>query len=125
MEVTLPGDQLGVVLKVGLYVFLAILGLMFFPGLILSAGAGVMIASVLGTFSASAVANAVTIRVFERGRLADIGMGWPPGSARNLVVGIVAGIAAALLVLLPPLIAGAATLEKDPAQANGWPSILF
>jgi membrane protease YdiL (CAAX protease family) len=125
MEVTLPGEKLGILLKLGLYVFLAIVGLMFIPGILLASGSGFMIASVIGTFSAAAIANAITIRVFERGRLADIGMAWPPGSGRNLLVGIVAGIAAALLILVPPLLAGAATLERDATLASGWPSLLF
>lgn len=125
MEVTLPGDKLGIILKLGLYVFLAIAGLMFFPVLLNAIGSGLVIASVLGTFSAAALANAITIRVFERGRLADIGMAWPPGSGRNLLIGAVAGVAAALLILIPPLIAGAATLERDPTLASGWPSLLF
>src|SRR3989442_1149505 len=56
MELTLPRDKLGLVLKVGLYIFLAVAGLMFFP-LVLQIG-GIMIAAALGTFAAAAVANA-------------------------------------------------------------------
>jgi membrane protease YdiL (CAAX protease family) len=125
MEVTLPGDKLGLILKIGLYAFLAVAGLFFFPAFFHSIGSGLMITSVLGMFAAAAVANAITIRVFERGRLSDIGMGWPHGSGRNLLVGVVAGIAAALLILVPPLIAGAASLERDPSLASGWPSLMF
>ena len=56
MEVTLPSEKLGLVLKLGLYVFLSIVGLMFFP-LALRVG-GVLIAAAMGTFAAAAVANA-------------------------------------------------------------------
>jgi membrane protease YdiL (CAAX protease family) len=125
MEVTVPDDKLGIALRLGLYVFLAVAGMLFFPVLLYWSGTGVLITSVLGTFGAAALANAIVIRVFERRGLADIGLGWPPGSARNLLIGLVAGIAAALLVLLPPLIARAAVMERDPAQASGWPSLLF
>lgn len=125
MEVTVPDDKLGIILRLGLYVFLAIAGLMFFPLLLHWMGSGYFITSVLGTFGAAALANTIAIRVFERGGLADIGLGWPPGSGRNLLIGVLAGIAAALLVLLPPLIAGAAVLQRDKTEASGWPSVLF
>src|SRR5436190_6410995 len=123
MEVTLPSDKLGLVLKVGLYVFLAILGLMFFP-LALQWG-GMMIAAAMGTFAAAAVANAVTLRIFERGRLADIGMNWHPGAARNLGLGAIGGIGAACVVLVGPLLTGVAHLEKAPDQPANFGSFVF
>ncbi len=124
MEVTLPSDKLGLVLKVGLYVFLAILGLMFFP-IGLNYAAGYLIGSALGTFAAAAVANAVSLRIFERGRLADIGMNWHPGAARNLGLGVLGGIGAAAIVLVGPLIAGIAQLEKAPDQPANFGSFVF
>src|SRR5882724_5359680 len=102
MEVTLPSDKLGLVLKVGLYVFLAIVGLMFFP--LALQWAGIMIAAAMGTFAAAAVANAVTLRIFERGRLADIGMNWHAGAARNLALGAIGGVGAACVVVGVPLL---------------------
>ncbi len=123
MEVTLPSEKLGLVLKFGLYVFLSIVGLMFFP-LALRVG-GVLIAAAMGTFAAAAVANAVSLRIFERGRLADIGMNWHPGAARNLGLGVVGGIAAACFVLIVPLLTGMARLEKAPDQPANFGSFAF
>jgi membrane protease YdiL (CAAX protease family) len=123
MEVTLPSDKLGLVLKVGLYIFLAIVGLMFFP-LALQVG-GVLIAAAMGTFAAAAVANAVSLRIFERGRLADIGMNWHPGAARNLALGVIGGIGAACAVLGGPLLTGMARLEKAPDQPANFSSFAF
>ena len=123
MEVTLPSEKLGLILKVGLYVFLAIVGLMFFP-LALQVG-GIMIAAAMGTFAAAAVANAVSLRIFERGRLADIGMNWHPGATRNLGLGVVGGIGAACFVLVGPLLTGMARLEKSPDQPANFGSFAF
>jgi membrane protease YdiL (CAAX protease family) len=123
MELTLPRDKLGLVLKVGLYVFLAVAGLYFFP-LVLQIG-GHMIAAALGVFAAAAVANAVTLRIFERGRLADIGLNWHPGAGRNLGLGVFGGIGAACVVLVGPLMTGAAQLEKSPNQPANFGSFVF
>ncbi len=123
MEFTLPSDKLGLVLKVGLYVFLALLGQMFFP-LPLLVG-GVLIAAALGTFAAAAVANAITLRIFERGRLADIGMNWHSGAARNLGLGVIGGIGAAGIVLGIPLLTGMARLEKSPDQPADFGRFVF
>jgi Predicted metal-dependent membrane protease len=124
MELTLPREKLGLLLKLGLYVFLAFTGILIFPALLHSV-AGYLIAAALGTFAAAAVANAITIRVFERGRLADIGLGWPAGSGRNLALGLLGGIGAASIVLLVPLATGMADLQPAPEQQAGLPSLLF
>lgn len=123
MEVTLPTDKLGLVLKVGLFLFLALAGLIVFP--IIFRPAGYLIQAALGTFAAAAIANAIALRVFERGRLADIGMNWHPGSARNLGVGIAGGIGAACLVLVGPLATGLADMQPSPDQPGSAASVLF
>jgi membrane protease YdiL (CAAX protease family) len=124
MELTLPRDKVGLILKVGLYVFLALIGIAVFPVLLHSL-AGYWIAAAIGTFAAAAVANAVTVRVFERGRLADIGLGWRAGSGRNLALGLLGGIGAASIVLLVPLATGMADLQAAPEQPASLPSLLF
>jgi uncharacterized protein len=124
MELILPGDKLGLVLKLGLYVFFAVLGLALFP-VMLEPLAGYFIASALGTFAASAVANTLVVRIFERGALATIGMNWHPGSLRNLLLGVLGGIGAGCIVLLGPLAAGIAQLEVAPNQPASASSLLF
>jgi membrane protease YdiL (CAAX protease family) len=124
MELTLARDKVGLILKVGLYVFLALIGIAVFPVLLHSL-AGYFVAAAIGTFAAAAVANAVTVRVFERGRLADIGLGWRPGTGRNLALGLLGGIGAASIVLLVPLATGMADLQAAPEQPASLPSLLF
>jgi hypothetical protein len=118
------GSRLGLALRAGAYAFLALVGLWLFPSLILPLGE-YFVAGALGVFAAAAVANAVTLRIYERGQLSDIGLGWNRDSAWNLALGLAGGAGGALLVLLPPLAAGLAEIRPDPELAGGWASILF
>lgn len=123
MEATIPNDKLGLVLRIGLYAFLAYIGLALFYNLL--AFSGVLIGAALGTFLAASVANAITVRIFERGRLSDMGLGWDGRSLHNIRFGLSAGILAAALFAGPALLVGAATIERDtqfPANAS---SLLF
>src|SRR4051812_2490750 len=123
MELTLPGDKLGVILRVGLFIFIAFVGLYIFS--ILLSPAGYLVQAAIGTFAAAAVANTIAIRVFERAGLADIGMHWNAASARNLALGIAGGLGAALLVLGPPLLMGIAEMRPDPQRGGNWANLLF
>ncbi len=71
-------DKQGLVLRVGLYILLAWIGLLLFPAMLLPL-VGIVVASTLSSFAAAAVANAVVVRIYERGRLADVGLGGKPG----------------------------------------------
>ena len=83
-------DKLGILLRVGLFVILGWLGVMVFPQLMLPL-AGIMVTSALSTFAAAAVANAVVVRIYERGRLSDLGLGWTNTSLREFSTGVSAG----------------------------------
>lgn len=84
-----------------------------------------LVAAVFSNFAAAAVANAMALRTFERGRLADIGLGWTSGSRRNLAIGLLGGIGAALVVLLLPVAVRVADIEPVPKEHFAWPSVLF
>jgi hypothetical protein len=99
MEATIPSEKLGLVLRIGLYAFLAYAGLMLFFTLL--APTGILIAGAVGTFLAAAAANAITVRIFERGRLSDMGLGWDYRSLRNIGLGVSSGILAAAVFLAP------------------------
>ncbi len=117
-------NKLGLLVRVGLFVFLALVGVSLFPVLMRPLG-GYLIAGVLGIFAAAAVANALVLRVYERGRLADIGLGWSNASRRNLAVGFAGGAGAALLVVGVPLLTPFASLHRDPEFPGGWETALF
>jgi membrane protease YdiL (CAAX protease family) len=118
-----PATKFGILLKLGFYAFLVVIGLPVYA-LALSA-AGYLIAAAGSTFGAGITANTICLRVFERLPLPAVGLGWRPGSGRNLLIGFVSGIAGAALVTLAPLAAGLAELVPDPQHPASAASLLF
>ncbi len=80
---------------------------------------GTLRRSVLFTFSAGVLANAIPARIFERARLADFGLGWVRGSGRDLLKGLGYGAGAAAAVLAAMLMLNWAQFEKAPAETAG------
>jgi hypothetical protein len=117
---------LGMLLRVGVFALIAALGYYFvFPLIIAFLGAPVLVISTLGTFAAAAVANTLALRIYERGSLSDIGLGWSAASRRNLSLGMLGGIGAALTVVALPLVLRMADFEPVPNERLRWPSLLF
>jgi uncharacterized protein len=117
---------IGLALRVGAFAIIAMLGyFLVFPIIIAFIGAPVFVISTLGTFAAAAVANAVVLRIYERGNLASIGLGWTAASRRNLSLGVLGGVGAALVVIVLPLLVRAADLQPVPSEHFRWPSLLF
>ena len=83
-------SKLGTALKLFVFSFLALFGLPVFSWLLIPFQA--FIQATLHVFAASAVANAITVRIYERGKLADIGMQWNRMSATNLGIGMGCGV---------------------------------
>lgn len=124
MEGSQPKVWFGVALRVGVFVFLEIAGLVIFANVMLPV-AGHLATAVLSTFAAAAVANAVALRIYERARLADIGLGWNTGSFRNLAFGFGGGAGAAVVVVLVPVAARVADFRPDPDNPGSWASFGF
>jgi membrane protease YdiL (CAAX protease family) len=97
--------------------------LMIFGPLLLP-WAGTLITGAVSTFAAAALANAITVRVYERGRLEDIGLG-SVFAARNFLIGFLAGLATVILVAGLPLLTGMAKLVPAPEQPRSAASFLF
>ena len=79
-------DKLGLVLRVGLFAMVAWFGMNLFPWMMMPV-TGLMVAAALGTFAAAAVASAIVVRVYERGRLSDLGLGSTETSKREFFTG--------------------------------------
>jgi membrane protease YdiL (CAAX protease family) len=105
-----------VALRVALFVGLAFLG-GFLSGMLPVEGS--LRRSVLFTFSAGVLANAIPVRIFERARLADFGLGWRQGTGRDLLSGLACGAGAAIAVLAALLALGWARFEAAPADSVG------
>jgi membrane protease YdiL (CAAX protease family) len=116
--------NLGVLLRVGVFGLIAILGYYIFPWAMSVVGSPFVIAA-LSTFAAAGVANAIVLRIYERGQLVDIGLGWTAASRRNLALGFLGGVGAGVLVLVVPILFQAADLEPSPDTAFKWPSVVF
>lgn len=102
----------GSLLVFGFYAFLCVAGLMLFTAL--ASPLGYLAGSIAGVTGAAFLANALSIRVFERGHILDAGLWWTPHSARHIALGLALGIGTALLVTALPLALGFAELVPDP-----------
>jgi len=113
----MPGDTMarlvGLALRVGVYIFLTIVGLSLF-GWALSPLGSLLVEAALGGFLAACVANALAMRFFERAHLTAIGLGWNKASIRNLLVGLAGGAGSACLVLAGPVVVGLARFQPVP-----------
>lgn len=123
MTFRLPEKALRTILKVGVYVFLVIAGLVLF-GTLLASLLPVLVAATLHSFLTAAAANALAMRIYEHRTLLDIGLSWNPSSVRNLLLGLAGGIVAAVIVVVGPLLEGSAELARVPGQQVDWGSIL-
>ena len=79
--VATPRDAASVLPRVALFLIVGY-GTLTVLAKILFALFGLLIASVAGVFAGAAIANALAIRIYERGRLPDIGLHWNGASAR-------------------------------------------
>ena len=116
-------DKLALTQRVALFGLLGWLGVLAFPILFQAVPAGLLVTSALSTFAAGAVANAVTARIYEHGRLADFGLAKSPTASKEFLRGVTTGAGAALAVLGAPLILRVATLDRSPATAQPWAAI--
>lgn len=124
----MPGSPaVRVALKVVVFIFLALAGEVLF-GWTLTAlfdpKRNLLAIAVLSSFFAALAANALSLRIWEQRTLIDIGLNWNGASVRNLLLGFAGGIGAALVVVLGPVVEGAAQLEKLP-QPLSWPVLIF
>lgn len=117
-------DKFGIFLRVALFVVIGYISMLIFPIVMLPL-AGLLVTSVLSVFAAAALANAITVRVYERGRLSDLGLGWTETSLREFLYGIAAAAGAAAMILAGSVLAGAATFQSAASVEHPWASILF
>ncbi|HTS50386.1 MAG TPA: CPBP family intramembrane glutamic endopeptidase [Bryobacteraceae bacterium] len=127
MTPTETNKYLGVLLRFGVFALIALLGYFLFPTILLFfLGRDVpLVVATLSSFAAAAVANSIALRIYERGQLADIGLGWTSASRRNLIIGAIGGVGAGVIVLAGPILVRAADLVPVPNEHLHWASLLF
>jgi hypothetical protein len=73
---------------------------------------GELTAITITTLAAACAWNALGMAVFEARTLADLGLGWHTGAGRNLLAGFSLGAGAAVLSIIPAVLAGFAHFER-------------
>jgi uncharacterized protein len=86
---------------------------------------GPVVAGTVSLCAAGLIANLLTIRIFDRRSLADIGLQGGLASFLNFGLGFVSAAAAAALMLLAPLIAGTGHLVLENNVTVPWVTLLF
>lgn len=118
-------DLLGLVLRVGLFVLIGWLSLQIFGVVLFWLTASLLLTATMATFAAASLANAITVRIYERGQLSALGLHWGDTSLREFLLGMGSGAGAACAVLLLPVVAGAASFQKVPASEHIFASLIF
>jgi uncharacterized protein len=119
-----PHPIWGTVLRVGFYAVAGTVSMQLWMYLLYSVF-GIVIAANIGLFAAAFTANLLTMRIFDRRPLADIGLGGAPGSGRNFGIGVGISILAALLMLALPLLAGRAHIVHQPGGSFAIGRLIF
>src|SRR5262249_42299587 len=81
------------------------------------------VGSVMAAFASAVIANGVSLRIHEAGRLTMVGLGWSPGARHTLFAGAGMGAVAAATVMVIPVVFGMASLEFK--SSPHWPSLAF
>ncbi|HZU26731.1 MAG TPA: type II CAAX endopeptidase family protein [Bryobacteraceae bacterium] len=118
-------SRFGFLLRIGVFAFIAVVCMIFVPPLIMTVSGAYFIAAAMGTFAAAAIANAIAVRIYERGRLVDIGLGWTDASRWNLGIGVAGGIGSAIIVVILPILLRKAEFAPSPAEPGRWRIVLF
>jgi hypothetical protein len=118
-----PDTRLGTILRVAFFVGTVVIALWLFTWLF--SLFGVVVAGTFSLFLTGLSANLLTMRIFDRRPLADIGLGGGAGTRRNFLIGILAGGGTAAAMLVAPLLARTGHLVAREHAAFNWPSLLF
>lgn len=118
-------ELLGLVLRVGLFVLIGWLSLEFFGFVLFVITASPLVTATMATFAAAALANAITVRIYERGQLSALGLGWRDHSRREFLLGIGFGAGSAAAVLLLPVAALVAKFQRVTPSEHLIPSLAF
>jgi hypothetical protein len=119
------GTRTSLILRLVFYIGIGIIALQVVP-LVLLPVFGVVVSATLGLFVIALLANLLTMRIFDRRPITDIGLGSSPGSGKNFAWGLLLGAGAAALMLSAPLLAGTGHLVARNGSAGiAWPNLFF
>jgi membrane protease YdiL (CAAX protease family) len=116
-------DPVKVAIYLGVYIVLFFLSTIILSWVLL--GAGYLVGIIAITTLSAIFANWLALRIFEGRHLIDAGLWWNRASSENLGFGLLGGAGAACLVLLPPVLIGAAHFSGTPEDQPTFGTILF
>jgi membrane protease YdiL (CAAX protease family) len=117
--------RLSIILRLAFYVGAGLVGLEIFPVLLFPLF-GSVVSATIGLFLIAVLANVITMRIFDRRPLSDIGLGGHYGWIQNFGWGVLLGGGAAGLMLTAPLLAGTGHLVANGGTSGiSWPSLAF
>ncbi len=119
-----PDTRIGIVIRVAFFLATVLIGMLFL-GPILLGTLGVVVAGTIGLCLTGLLANLLTMRIFDRRPLGDIGLRGGSASSRNFFSGLVLGGGAAAAMLAAPLLAGTGHLVARPTSGFTWQGLLF
>jgi membrane protease YdiL (CAAX protease family) len=117
-------DRIRLSIEVAVYVILGWVAMSVAGWLTVSIG-GYLAGITLAVFSSALFVNWLTLNIYERRPLPDVGLRLCRASGENLLLGVAGGVGAACVALLPPLAIGAAHLSRVPAEAPGVGTFWF
>jgi len=119
------GDTtLGIVLRLGFYVFTVFLAIHYLMPLLYLVF-GLQIAGTIGLAIAGLTANVLTLAIFDRRPLVDIGLRLVGASGKHFLFGIGLGGGAAAAILIAPLLLQQGHLMLRPHSEFTWPTLIF
>jgi uncharacterized protein len=119
-----PDTRLGTALRVAFFVVTVFVSLRLLVLLLFSVF-GAVVAGTVGLCATGLVANLLTMRIFDRRPLSDIGLRGDIPSLQNFGLGVLLGAGAAGLMLLAPLVAGTGHLVQQNDTAFSWATLIF
>ena len=117
-------NRLRFLVRVAVFVALALLGRWVFPILLDPVG-DLLVVSALSTFATAGVANFVVVRGWENGKAADCGLGWSPHTVRDLGLGLAGGAGSAVLIIGGAFASRLATFDAVTGVERLWANIPF
>jgi uncharacterized protein len=95
-------------------------------GFLMQALAGALAGMTLANLAAALFANWIALKIFAERPVTAIGLWWNRASADNFAVGLLGGIGAACVALVPPLGAGAAHFTRiADEQPTIWAAVFL
>ena len=119
-----PLTPTGIAIRVSFFAASVVIGLLLIASLLLTVF-GTLIAGTVGLCATGLFANLLTMRIFDRRPLTDIGLGPGRASAQNFALGLLFGGGAAVLMLLAPLLAGSGHLILRQKSEFTWLGLMF